>query len=46
MRSTLRGFEEVMGPLARPRELVETIPGVGQHTAEVIIAEFGVDSGL
>lgn len=38
-------IEEAMGPFVRQRELLETIPGVGQRTAEVIIAEIGVDMG-
>jgi transposase len=38
-------IEEAMGPFLRQRELLETIPGVGQHTAEVIVAEIGADMG-
>lgn len=36
-------IEEKMRPFARQRELLATIPGVGQTTAEVIIAETGGD---
>jgi transposase len=36
---------EVMVPLVRQRQLLETIPGVGQHTAEVVVAEIGVEMG-
>jgi transposase len=35
--------EECMAPLALERSLLETIPGVGRLTAEVLIAEMGVD---
>jgi len=38
-------IEEAMGAFVRERELLETIPGVGQHTAEMIIAEIGADMG-
>jgi transposase len=36
-------IEEVMRPFARHLEQLVTIPGVGQATAEVIIAETGAD---
>jgi transposase len=36
-------IEEEMRPFARQLELLATIPGVGQATAEVIIAETGAD---
>jgi transposase len=36
-------IEEAMRPFARQREHLVTIPGVGQATAEVIIAETGGD---
>jgi transposase len=36
-------IEEAMRPSARQREQLQTIPGVGQTTAEVIIAETGAD---
>jgi transposase len=36
-------IEEAMRPFARQREQLATIPGVGQATAEVIIAETGAD---
>ena len=35
--------EEMMIPFRAARTLLETIPGVGQRTAEIIIAEIGVD---
>lgn len=36
-------IEEQMRPFAAQRELLMTIPGVKQRTAEVLIAEIGVD---
>src|SRR6185295_9816958 len=36
-------IEEAMRPFARQLEQLATIPGVGQTTAEVIIAETGAD---
>jgi transposase len=36
-------IEEQMRPFARQRERLQTIPGVGQTTAEVLIAETGAD---
>lgn len=37
-------IEEVLRPFAQvPLELLQTIPGVGQRTAEVVLAEIGVD---
>lgn len=36
-------IEEEMRPFARQLELLETIPGVGRTTAEVLIAETGGD---
>jgi len=36
-------IEERIAPFARQRELLMTIPGVKQRTAEVLIAEIGVD---
>ena len=37
-------IEETLRPFAQvPLELLQTIPGVGQRTAEVILAEIGVD---
>lgn len=36
-------IEEAMGPFREVRDLVMTIPGVGRATAEVLIAECGVD---
>ncbi|WP_345127848.1 transposase, partial [Streptomyces chiangmaiensis] len=36
-------IEEEMRPFARQLELLQTIPGVGQTTAEVLIAETGAD---
>ena len=38
-------IEEQMRPFARQLEQLTTIPGVGQATAEVIIAETGGDMG-
>lgn len=38
-----RAVEEQIAPFAAARELLMTIPGVGQRTAEVVIAEIGVD---
>ena len=32
-------------PFTRQRELLETIPGVGRRTVEVMIAEIGTDAG-
>ena len=36
-------IDERIAPFARQRELLKTIPGVNQRTAEVLIAEIGVD---
>ncbi len=36
-------IEERIAPFAPQRELLKTIPGVSQRTAEVLIAEIGVD---
>ena len=36
-------IEERIAPFARQRDLLITIPGVNQRTAEVLIAEIGVD---
>jgi transposase len=36
-------IEERIAPFARQRDLLMTIPGVHQRTAEVLIAEIGVD---
>jgi len=36
-------IEEQIAPFARQRDLLMTIPGVKQSTAEVLIAEIGVD---
>jgi len=36
-------IEEQIAPFAAARELLQSIPGVGQRTAEVIIAEIGTD---
>jgi transposase len=36
-------IEDQMRPFARQRQRLQTIPGVGQNTAEVIIAETGGD---
>ena len=36
-------IEERIAPFARERDLLMTIPGVKQRTAEVLIAEIGVD---
>ena len=38
-------IEERIRPFARQRDLLMTIPGVKQRTAEVLIAEIGVDMG-
>lgn len=35
--------EQVIAPFAQVRDLLGTIPGVGKRSAEVIIAEIGVD---
>jgi len=35
--------EEMMAPFRAARELLETIPGIAQRTAEIIVAEIGVD---
>jgi transposase len=35
--------ERVIGPFADPLRRLLTIPGIGQRTAEVVIAEIGVD---
>jgi len=39
-------IEEVITPLSRERELLETIPGVARLGAEVLIAELGVDMSV
>ncbi|MDQ3093431.1 MAG: IS110 family transposase [Actinomycetota bacterium] len=36
-------IEEQIAPFTAARELLQSIPGVGQRTAEVIIAEIGTD---
>ncbi len=36
-------IEEMTAPFRAARELLATIPGIGQRTAEIIIAEIGVD---
>jgi transposase len=36
-------IEEMMAPFLTARALLETIPGIGQRTAEIILAEIGVD---
>ncbi len=36
-------IEEQIAPFARQRDLLMTLPGVKQRTAEVLIAEIGVD---
>jgi transposase len=36
-------IEEQIAPFAAARDLLKTIPGVGQRTAEVILAEIGTD---
>ena len=36
-------IEQVMAPFAEAVELLDTIPGVAQATAEVIVSEIGVD---
>ncbi len=36
-------IEEQIAPFAAARELLQSIPGVGQRTAEVILAEIGTD---
>jgi len=36
-------IEEQIAPFAGARELLMSIPGVGQRTAEIVIAEIGVD---
>jgi transposase len=38
-------IEEVIAPFSPKVELLKTIPGVDQRTAEVIVAEIGVDMG-
>src|SRR5436305_846030 len=37
--------ERVIAPFADQLDRLQTIPGVGQRTAEVVIAEIGVDMG-
>jgi transposase len=39
-------IEQQIAPFARQRELLLTIPGVKQRTAEVLIAEIGVDMSV
>jgi len=39
-------IEEVMAPFAEAVRRLDTIPGVNQRTAEVLIAEIGVDMGV
>jgi transposase len=39
-------IEERIAPFAAQRELLKTIPGVNQRTAEVLIAEIGVDMSV
>ena len=42
--ATLSGaIEEAMAPFAAALELLQTIPGGGRRTAEVILAECGAD---
>jgi transposase len=36
-------IEEQIAPFAAARDLLMTMPGVGQRTAEIVIAEIGVD---
>lgn len=36
-------IEQAIVPFSRQRELLETIPGIGRTSAEVLIAEIGVD---
>lgn len=47
LKATIAGLsariEEEMRPFARQLELLETIPGVGRTTAEIIVAETGGD---
>jgi transposase len=38
--------DELIRPFADTRQLLTTIPGVGQRVAEVMIAEIGVDMGV
>jgi transposase len=45
--ATLDGrVDELIRPFAQIRELLMSIPGVGQRVAEVTIAEIGVDMGV
>jgi transposase len=37
--------DRLLGPFAAPARRLQTIPGVGKRTTEVIIAEIGVDLG-
>ena len=39
-------LDEVMAPLAEAVSRLDTIPGVNKRTAEVLIAEIGVDMGV
>jgi transposase len=41
--SLSEAIEEQIAPFAAARELLQSIPGVGQRTAEVILAEIGID---
>jgi transposase len=41
-----KAIEEQMRPFARQAELLCTIPGVAQRTAEIIIAEIGTDMSV
>lgn len=40
------GIDHLLAPHADILELVSTIPGVGQHTAQVLIAECGADMSI
>lgn len=45
--ATLDGrVDELIRPFAETRQLLTTIPGVGQRTAEVVIAEVGFDMSV
>ncbi len=41
--SLSEAIEEQIAPFAAARDLLQSIPGVGQRTAEVILAEIGTD---
>jgi transposase len=38
-------IQAICGPFEEAVELLDTIPGVARHTAEVIVAEIGIDMG-